>query len=267
MDIRIRLRKAAPYTYRRARRGYHLARLAGHILRGDEDMVDFLKDFSIKSHGTSKKRCPLCGFIGALKAWGSPPRWNALCPSCGSLERHRHLALFLQRTPALIKDGAVVLHFAPENCVTTLLRKSRIHHIGADLIRDDVDLKINIENIAVGNEQCDIIICSHVLEHVVDDKRALSELWRILKPNGRLIIMVPTNGGCEMTYEDNTIKDRDQRLIHFGDADHVRIYGADFVQKLTDAGFHVKVTTAFGKEAVRYGLIMGDKIFLCKRAT
>lgn len=265
MDIRTGFRNAAPDLYRRARRGYHLARLLGHILRRDDDFFDFLKDLSIKGQGTAEKECPLCGFIGFFKAWGSPPRWNALCPSCGSLERHRHLALFLHRTPSLIKDGATLLHFAPESFLAALLNKSNTHYIGVDLIRDDVDLRLDIENIDMGDEKCDIIVCSHVLEHV-DDKRALSELCRILKPNGTLIIMVPTNDGCDRTYEDRTIQDRNQRLIHFGDADHVRIYGADFVQRLTDAGFQVRVTTAFGNEAVRYGLIMGDKIFLCHKA-
>jgi Methyltransferase domain len=265
VDIRTGFRNAAPDIYRRVRRGYHLARLLGHTLRRDEDFFDFLKDLSIKSPGTAEKECPLCGFVGFFKAWGSPPRWNALCPSCGSLERHRHLALFLHRTPSLIKDGAILLHFAPENFIRTLLKKSNMHYIGADLARDDVDLKLDIENIDLADEQCDVIVCSHVLEHV-DDKRALSELWRILKPNGILIIMVPINDGCETTYEDDTIKDRNQRLIHFGDPDHVRIYGADFVQRLTDAGFRVRVTTAFGKEAVKFALLMGDKIFLCHKA-
>lgn len=158
-----------------------------------------------------------------------------------------------------------MLHFAPEPFIAALFRKSGIHYISADLARDNVNVKLDIENLGIKDDHCDIVVCSHVLEHV-DDKRALSELRRILKPNGVMIIMVPT-GGCETTYEDDTIKDANERLIHFGDADHVRVYGTDFLQRLTNAGFNVKVETAFGKEAVKFGLIMGDKIFLCNKVT
>jgi hypothetical protein len=78
--------------------------------------------------------------------------------------------------------------------------------------------------------------------------------------------MVPIAEGCEATYEDNTITERNDRLVHFGQDDHVRVYGRDFVQRLTDAGFRASVHTAFGKEAVKFGLIMGEKIFLCSKA-
>jgi len=146
-----------------------------------------------------------------------------------------------------------------------LLKKLDIKYASADLDRTDVDLKLNIEDIDTSDEQYDIIVCSHVLEHV-NDKDALSELRRILKPNGIIIIMVPIIEGCDMTYEDDTIRNSKDRLIHFGQEDHVRVYGADFIQRLTGAGFQVKVHTAFGKEAVRFGLFMGEKIFLCSKA-
>ena len=264
MHIKTGFRNAAPNIYRRVRRGYHIVRLFGDILHRDEDFFDLVRDLCIKSQGTSDKECPVCGFTGFFTAWGSPPRWNARCPSCGSLERHRHLSLFLHKTSSIITTGAALLHFAPESFIAALLKRSNINYVSADLARDDVDLKLNIENIDIGDDQYDIIVCSHVLEHV-DDKRALSELRRILKPNGKLILMVPVTEGCDTTYEDDTIKDSSERLIHFGDPDHVRVYGTDLIQRLTDAGFQVRVYTAFGKEAVKYGLIMGDKVFLCTK--
>ena len=78
--------------------------------------------------------------------------------------------------------------------------------------------------------------------------------------------MVPIIEGCDVTYEDHTIKDGKDRLIHFGQHDHVRVYGADFIKRLTDAGFRVEVHTAFGKEAVKFGLVMGEKVALCTKA-
>ncbi len=214
--------------------------------------------------GTCKKECPICGYSGLFRAFGNPPRWDARCPSCSSLERHRLLALVLQRVPSIITDGAAVLHFAPEICVRTLLQRSNIHYTSADLTQADADLKLNIEDINLNDEQFDVIVCNHVLEHV-NDKKALSELYRILRSSGVLIIMVPIKEGCDTTYEDDSIKDDKERLVHFGQEDHVRVYGADFITRLTNAGFQVTTYTAFGKDAVKFGLFMGEKIFLCHK--
>jgi SAM-dependent methyltransferase len=264
MDIRNGFRNAVPGMYRRVSRGYNTARLFRDILRHEVDF-GLLRDVIKNTEGTSKKECPLCGFIGYFKAFGSPPRWDAQCPSCRSLERHRQLALLLDNTPSILTSGATLLHFAPEVCITTLLKKSDIQYTSADLARADVDVKLNIEDIDISDEQYDIIVCSHVLEHV-NDKDALSELRRIIKPDGMVIIMVPIIEGCDITYEDNTITESNHRSVHFGQEDHVRVYGADFIQRLTSAGFQVRVHTAFGKEAVKFGLIMGEKIFLCSKA-
>ena len=108
-------------------------------------------------------------------------------------------------------------------------------------------------------------VCSHVLEHV-NDAKALPELHRILKPQGVLIAMVPIVEGCDQTYEDENINTGTLRELHFGQNDHLRIYGADFSQRLKDAGFQVSTRTAFGKQAVKYGLTMGDKVFICRKA-
>ena len=264
MDIRNGLRNAMPRTYRRVAFGYNAVRLFGSM-RGPGVNFDMLKDVINKANGTSEKECPICGFTGLFRAFGSPPRWDALCPSCGSLERHRLFALVLNSMSPILTKCVAVLHFAPEKCIKTLLQRVGIQYTSADLHETDVDLELNIEHIDINNGQYDIIVCSHVLEHV-NDKAALSELRRILKSDGVLIIMVPIVEGCDMTYEDDTIIDSKCRLVHFGQDDHVRVYGRDFINRLTGAGFRVKVHTAFGKEAVKFGLIMGEKIFLCSKA-
>ena len=253
-----------PDTSRRLALAYNAVRLFGSILRREVDF-GLLRDVTQNANGTSKKECPICGFTGFFKAFGSPPRWDAQCPSCYSLERHRLFALFLNNTASVLTNGAAVLHFAPEDCMRALLQRRSIEYTSADLSRADVDLKVNIEHMDIGDGQYDAIICSHVLEHV-DDKVALSELRRILKSDGILIIMVPIIDGCDTTYEHDTISDNKNRLIHFGQEDHVRVYGADFINRVINAGFQVKVHTAFGREAVKFGLIMGEKIFLCTKA-
>lgn len=206
----------------------------------------------------SEKQCPFCEFVGLFKAFGSPPRWYAECPSCGSLERHRLLGLLLQRRK-LILDGAVVLHFAPESCIAALIKQRNVQYVSADLHNKGVDRNLNIESIELPDRWCDVVLCNHALEHV-NDKAAMSELWRILKPDGNLIAMVPISEGCDHTYEDPTITDTHGREVHFGqyDYDHVRVYGRDFVQRLKYTGFQVEIFTAFGVEAVRYGLNMGE---------
>jgi SAM-dependent methyltransferase len=212
-----------------------------------------------KSRGMYNAECPLCAFIGHFKPFGT--RWNALCPNCGSLERHRLLALVLKDMPL----SGSLLHFAPEECVATLLKTQRIQYISADLNASNVDLNLDIEKINLPDEQYDTIICSHVLEHV-NDRVALLELHRVLKRDGILIVMVPIVDGCPTTYEDETITSPEEREIHFGQYDHVRRYGADFIQRVRNAGFEFQVHVAFGKEAVRYGLLMGEKIFVCRKA-
>jgi SAM-dependent methyltransferase len=161
--------------------------------------------------------------------------------------------------------SGTLLHFAPEACIAALLkRQPSSQYWSADLNRAGVDLKLNIEKIGIPDEEYDTIVCSHVLEHV-DDRIALLELRRILKPAGILFVMVPIVEGCQATYEDETITEPKEREIHFGQGNHVRVYGADFVQRLTSAGFDFQVHIAFGKEAVRYGLLMGDKVFICRK--
>lgn len=253
------LKTAAPRLYSFLAALRKSTALFGDI-RSHEVDVTLLQDVVRKAQGTSEKTCPLCGFTGRFTAFGSPPRWNAQCPACGALERHRLLALGLRD----IALRGAVLHFAPEPRVAALLKTHNIRYTSADLSRTDVDRHLNIEHLDCGNGEYDAVVCSHVLEHV-DDRKALRELYRILKPGGLLIAMVPVVEGCARTYEDADITDAAERALHFGQDDHVRVYGADFAQRLADAGFRVDTRTAFGREAVDYGLIMGEKLFLCRK--
>jgi SAM-dependent methyltransferase len=169
------------------------------------------------------------------------------------------------RQETIIPVGASLLHFAPEGCLADLLRASAAKYFSADLYRKDVDLNLDIQSINLPDESFDCIVCSHVLEHV-DDKRSLAEMKRILSPTGVLIAMVPIVEGCDTTYENETIRDQPCRELHFGQDDHVRIYGKDFRERLYQAGLEFNEYTAAGVEAVRFGLIMGQKIFVCRKA-
>ncbi len=179
------------------------------------------------------KFCPVCEKSSRkFLPFGRPRRQDARCPQCGALERHRLLWLYLKmRTDLFDGRSKKVLHIAPEQCFEPLLRKSLGDgYITADLYNPKAMVKMDITNIDYYKETFDVILCSHVLEHVDDDKKALREFWRVLKHNGRAFIMVPIT--AEVTFEDPTIVDPKKRFIVFGQEDHVRRYGHDFVDRL-----------------------------------
>ena len=217
--------------------------------------------------GTAAKNlrtCPICGFAGRfdLTAYGNPPRWDSRCPSCASGERNRLLMLALDSLR--IDPASRILHFAPEACLRHRLQREFTNYRSASLGKQQTDLRLNIEGIALEDGSVDIVLCSHVLEHV-DDRKALPELFRILSPGGLLLLMVPIIEGWRDTYEDSSIVDEKDRLEHFGRVDHLRIYGADLRERIRKAGFGLAEYTAGGKDAILYGLCRGEKVFVCRK--
>jgi predicted SAM-dependent methyltransferase len=130
---------------------------------------------------------------------------------------------------------------------------------------EDVDLRLDLENVELPDGSAGLVICNHVLEHV-NDTKALAELARLLRPGGALVCSVPIVEGWESTYEDPTITDPKLREVHFGQHDHVRLYGRDFRTRLSAAGFtSIEETTCTGADAVTFSLTPGERIFTCRR--
>ncbi len=171
-----------------------------------------------------------------------------------------------------VADGKPrVLHFAPEECLVRRLRSiPSIEYVTCDLYKQDVDRCIDITAIALPDAWCDVVLCSHVLEHVLEDVGAMRELLRITRPNGRVLIQVPMDAKAAATFEDATVVSEADRLRVFGQRDHVRIYGRDFPQRLRTAGFEVRLPGVFEgmSEHLRglYGLRDDDQIYDCVRA-
>lgn len=209
-----------------------------------------------------KKHCTCCGHTGMFSTAGSPPRYNARCRYCGSFERHR--LMMLADTKFDFFSDKSVLHFAPEPVVTDIVKKRTKNYISADLEEGIADKVFDIENIDNNNDQWDVILCLHVLEHVDDDK-SLSELYRVLKDDGVLLIMVPVIEGWEHTYENKLVKTEEGREKHFGQSDHVRYYGRDIRDRIQKKNFTIEEYTAYGDDVIKHGLIRGEKLFICRK--
>ncbi len=206
--------------------------------------------------------CPLCGYDGYFRHAGHPPRLDALCPQCGSLERHRLFWLWFKGEKSKLDEP--ILHFGPEPILAEKFRTLYSEYSTADLY-NEADLKLNIEDIDLQSGSINTVICNHVLEHVSDSK-ALAEIYRVLSEKGRLIASIPIVEGWDHTYEDGSITSPVERELHFGQSDHVRYYGRDFRERLRSAGFSkVEEVTAGGQDAVKYGLLPGEKVFLCSK--
>lgn len=168
-------------------------------------------------------------------------RENALAPGTLSLERHRLLWLYLKNETDFFTASKKVLHIAPEQCFLNLFKKQRnLDYITADLYSPIADVKADICDLPFEENTFDVVFCNHVLEHIIDDKKAMSELHRVLKPGGLGVFQIPQDLSLATTYEDFSITSKEERKKHFGQYDHVRIYGKDYFDKLRSVGFSVK---------------------------
>lgn len=186
-------------------------------------------------------------------------RENALSPGTLSLERHRQMWLYLQNETDFFTKNYKVLHIAPEQEFLRKFKKMQnLDYISADLFSPIVDVKADILDLPFADESFDIIFCNHVLEHIEDDAKAMSELYRVLRPGGWGILQVPMKNSLEKTYEDFSIKDPKERQKHFGQYDHVRWYGMDYFDRLRKAGFETEpnfYSQKFSEEEIKkYGL-------------
>jgi len=192
-------------------------------------------------------------------------RDNVLSPSTLSLERHRLLWLYLNNETKFFTDYLKVLHFAPEQAFYKRFRSMKnLEYITTDLNSPLADVKADICNLPFKDNEFDVILCNHVLEHIPDDTKAMQELYRVLKPGGFGIFQIPQDLTRAMTFEDDTITDKKERAKIFGQYDHVRIYGKDYFNKLRSIGFkvdEVNYTARLSEDMIKkYCLAKGEII-------
>ncbi len=208
------------------------------------------------------------GFRKLLPYGYGEQRQNALSPSTLSLERHRLLWLYLQKETNFFTSPKKVLHIAPEQCFINRFKKQKnLAYITADLYSPIVDVKADILDLPFDDNSFDVVFCNHVLEHIEDDKKAMQELYRVLKPKGMGIFQIPQDLSLVKTYEDFNITSPEERSKHFGQYDHVRVYGKDYFDRLRSVGFtvnEVDYTKTLDNNLVKkYCLIKGEILPVC----
>ena len=220
--------------------------------------------------GSLNKRrlCPVClNQIASYARYNR--RRNVSCSGCGSKERHRMAWLYLKNETPLFRKPTRLLHFAPEPFFASRIdRYMTIDQVKASYDPDKPDEGVDIQRLPFEDESFDMIFCSHVLEHVPDDRLAMRELLRVLRPDGLATILVPIRADLTETYEDATITTPEGRAEHFGQWDHLRWYGRDFPDRMREQGFLVDVVHYADEftpeEQVRYG-IRPEPLFACRK--
>lgn len=173
------------------------------------------------------------------------------------------MGLWLEANSGLI-ERAKILHFAPEPTLARLLQSHSSAYRSADLDPNVADTVLNIEDVDLPDESVDLVVCSHVLEHV-DDVKALREIRRILTPDGSALLMFPIVEGWDHTYENATLTSPADRTKFFGQADHVRMFGRDVRDRISDAGFDLIEFTADEPNVSKHGLMRGEKLFIATK--
>lgn len=216
--------------------------------------------FSLPFRG-KKHFCPVCNIY--LKKFITLKNNDLLCPNCGSLARDRRLFLLLKNN--FLSEKIKVLDFSPSRCLSRKLKKTKlIDYISTDLSGNfNADFNYDITNIDLSSNTIDLIICYHVLEHIEDDLMAMKELHRILKPSGKAVLQTPFKKGA--IYENSTVKSPKERIEHFGQDDHVRIYSVDGLkERLEITDFNVEVYNYTEKE-IYQGLKENETILIISK--
>ncbi len=222
----------------------------------------------LQSARTGARLCPICGYRGgAFAAFGSPRRPHAQCPRCGSVERHRFLWLFLERLTDLLRHRPRLLHCAAEPALVPRLRRQLGRgYVTVDKFDAAADHRADLAALPFPAASFDAAISSHVLEHIPDDRAAMRELARVLRPGGWAVVMVPYDPGTPTNdMPDSTPA---ERLAINGHPYHYRTYGPDLAERLVEAGFEVTLhrsRTLLTGHVRRRHRINANTLFFCRR--
>lgn len=226
------------------------------LIRNEDRFRKLLKPFyQGKDH-----ECNICKT--KLKKFVRLENGQLICPVCGSLPRTRRLNMLLE--DEFLKPGFTFLDFSPSRMLYKKWKKKKdISYYPTDYENEFLsDFHYDITNIDAEVGKFNLIVCYHILEHITEDQKAMSELYRVLKKGGAALIQTPFKEG--EIYEDDTVTSEEERLKHFGQEDHVRIYSVKGLEsRLKNTGFQVTVRT-FSEDGY-YGYSQNEKILICKK--
>lgn len=214
-----------------------------------------LRLFVSLSYRGNAYECNICNFT--MNKFIVLSNGNKLCPKCGSLPRTRRLWQIIEQEVS----GKDILHFSPSKSMRNKIANSNPkNYITTDYEDEfEADKKHDIQAIDEPDSSFDIVICYHVLEHIPDDKKAMGELYRVLKLGGKCYIQTPYKEG--EIYENPEITTPEGRLEHFGQSDHLRIYSVPGLKsRLEEVGFRVNVLDFEVLMENRFGLNSSETI-------
>lgn len=221
---------------------------------------EFIRKFLIPLYSGNKHECTICDT--KLNHFAKLENGDLLCPVCGSLARTRRLFKLLEKD--FLKPNMALLDFSPSRSLYRKMKaKLEISYYSTDFENEFLsDYHFDITKIDCADETFDLITCYHILEHIPNDIVAMKELYRVLKKNGVVLIQTPFKEG--EIYEDEKIITSEDRLKHFGQEDHVRIYSALGLQKrLEEAGFSAEIKIFEYDEY--FGFTKSEKVIVCKK--
>ena len=217
--------------------------------------------------------CPCCGksFRKFLSyGYGKSHRENVLCPYDLTLERHRLMWLYLKDHSNFFSKKINLLHIAPEQCFFSLFKKQKnLNYLTGDLISPIAEMHFDLHSIPLEDNRFDVIFCNHVLEHVDDADKVMKEFYRVMKPGGWGIFQVPIDYNNSVTIEDKSVTDPRERERLYWQSDHLRLFGRDYGEKLTAAGFKVTESNFINeidpKLVERYALDKNEIVYYCQK--
>lgn len=194
----------------------------------------------------NKVKCPCCNshFRAFMPFYQGNKEVDSICMKCLSFSRHRYLWLFLLNRTEIFTKKLKVLHIAPEYFLNKVFSKlSNLEYTTIDICPGRAKETMNATSLNFPSNNFDVIIAIHILEHIEEDRKAISEFYRVLKPGGWAIIEVPIDNSREITYENRKIQTPREREKEFHQEDHVRICGKDYLQRILEPGFTLKADT------------------------
>jgi hypothetical protein len=210
--------------------------------------------------GPARRQCPCCGWSGMRFLDYAGHRQNGIiCPRCGSHPRHRALWTYLADQLARLQSGSAILHLSAEqNLMPVFRRRSDLRYVTCDLKLTSAMVRADATRLPFQSNSFRMIVSSHVLEHIENDRAVIAEFARTLTRGGEAVVMVPTRPDWR------TAKTQEFRAPDLREG-HWRLYGCDFAERLRASGLEDRTITTAEFASAEACELMDDAIFIARK--